>query len=158
MDRWAEKRPQQQTHHSKDPPCLVFSYSAMFAQEATGSAIHAAPAEYPLLITPSDASQTATNHFVSKMPPDILEPGSGELNQPATWDEFPNGRFGDSKSPAFQVGAQDPWNAGGLNISVSHDRLSMMSTWLMSHEYISATAHSRNGAIQSPSVISQSFS
>lgn len=30
-----------------------------------------------------------------------ISQGSGTLGQNATWDEFPNGRFGDSRSPAF---------------------------------------------------------
>lgn len=30
-----------------------------------------------------------------------ISQGSGTLGQSATWDEFPNGRFGDSRSPAF---------------------------------------------------------
>jgi methylenetetrahydrofolate reductase (NADPH) len=39
----------------------------------------------------------------------------GELKSVGTWDEFPNGRFGDSKSPAF--GVNDLWD-GGLGITV----------------------------------------
>ncbi|KAG8719776.1 hypothetical protein FRC09_010644, partial [Ceratobasidium sp. 395] len=31
------------------------------------------------------------------------------------WDDFPNGRFGDAKSPAF--GNVDPWDGGGLGVS-----------------------------------------
>jgi hypothetical protein len=44
------------------------------------------------------------------------EAGRGELNNAATWDDFPNGRFGDFKSPAF--GYQDLW--GGSSISVRY--------------------------------------
>ena len=33
--------------------------------------------------------------------------GRGEATSASTWDEFPNGRFGDFKSPAY--GVQDPW-------------------------------------------------
>ncbi|CCA73873.1 related to MET12-methylenetetrahydrofolate reductase [Serendipita indica DSM 11827] len=36
--------------------------------------------------------------------------GKGELNAAGTWDEFPNGRFGDFKSPAF--GVKDLWDHG----------------------------------------------
>lgn len=46
--------------------------------------------------------------------------GSGEINSATSWDEFPNGRFGDFKSPAY--GVQDLWNAnalGALGVSVS---------------------------------------
>ncbi|KAG8973392.1 hypothetical protein FRB90_009937, partial [Tulasnella sp. 427] len=37
----------------------------------------------------------------------------------ATWDEFPNGRFGDPTSPAYGVGSGDQWDpgAGGLGVS-----------------------------------------
>lgn len=35
------------------------------------------------------------------------EAGAGELNNAASWDDFPNGRFGDFKSPAY--GNRDPW-------------------------------------------------
>ena len=36
--------------------------------------------------------------------------GKGEITSASTWDEFPNGRFGDVQSPAY--GVQDPW--GGI--------------------------------------------
>jgi methylenetetrahydrofolate reductase (NADPH) len=40
------------------------------------------------------------------------EVGRIDLNNAATWDDFPNGRFGDFKSPAF--GANDLWgNSSG---------------------------------------------
>jgi len=41
----------------------------------------------------------------------------GELTAAGTWDEFPNGRFGDAKSPAF--GVKDLWD-NGLNIKVRY--------------------------------------
>lgn len=43
------------------------------------------------------------------------EAGSGELNNAATWDDFPNGRFGDFKSPAY--GDQDPYGNVGTIVS-----------------------------------------
>ena len=43
-----------------------------------------------------------------------MEAGRGELNNAASWDDFPNGRFGDFKSPAF--GDQTLW--GGSHFSV----------------------------------------
>lgn len=43
--------------------------------------------------------------------------GKGELTAAGTWDEFPNGRFGDSKSPAF--GVTDLWDKGmGVPVSL----------------------------------------
>lgn len=58
------------------------------------------------MVTPSTAATTATLGLAN-LPPTDTEAGRGELNNAATWDEFPNGRFGDFKSPAF--GNQDPW-------------------------------------------------
>lgn len=73
-----------------------------------------------------EATQSASAKLSTKPLPDISEPGKGEVNNASTWDEFPNGRFGDFKSPAF--GTQwDPWNAGlgnSLGISV---RLRLLS-------------------------------
>ena len=43
-----------------------------------------------------------------------VEAGKGEIINAATWDDFPNGRFGDFKSPAY--GESNPW--GGSAISV----------------------------------------
>lgn len=44
------------------------------------------------------------------------EGGRGELNNAASWDDFPNGRFGDFKSPAF--GDQDPWGGSGISVGL----------------------------------------
>jgi len=51
------------------------------------------------------ASQQLPAHPVSN------EAGKGELNHASTWDEFPNGRFGDIKSPAYGGGV-DLWTSG----------------------------------------------
>jgi methylenetetrahydrofolate reductase (NADPH) len=59
----------------------------------------------------------ATNKFTSGLVPVPAtdgDAGRGEVNSAATWDEYPNGRFGDFKSPAF--GDQDQW--GGSRLSV----------------------------------------
>jgi len=71
------------------------------------------PGDSTLLITPTKATATATT-TLSTISTTDGEAGRGELNNAATWDDFPNGRFGDFKSPAF--GVQDPW--GGSSISV----------------------------------------
>ncbi|TDL24992.1 MTHFR-domain-containing protein [Rickenella mellea] len=78
--------------------------------ETPGSIIHAPHPESDLIITPIDASNTAKTKLETKPVKEIEEPGRGEANNEATWDEFPNGRFGDFKSPAY--GIQDPWNPG----------------------------------------------
>ncbi|EAU88825.2 methylenetetrahydrofolate reductase [Coprinopsis cinerea okayama7 len=73
-----------------------------------------------LLITPTSATNVATSVLTTSVLGTVSrtlpEAGRGELNDAATWDDFPNGRFGDFKSPAF--GNQDPWGGpGGLGIS-----------------------------------------
>ncbi|EDR14910.1 uncharacterized protein LACBIDRAFT_244474 [Laccaria bicolor S238N-H82] len=65
-----------------------------------------------LLITPTSATDTATSTLATISVTDG-EAGRGELNNAATWDDFPNGRFGDFKSPAF--GNQDLWGGSGIS-------------------------------------------
>jgi methylenetetrahydrofolate reductase (NADPH) len=64
-----------------------------------------------LIVTPSTAT-TAATLGLANLPPTDTEAGRGELNNATTWDEFPNGRFGDFKSPAF--GNQDPWGNAAI--------------------------------------------
>jgi hypothetical protein len=64
------------------------------------------------MISPTDAAGSAASGLVNK--PVDGEAARGEMNNAASWDDFPNGRFGDYKSPAF--GDQGPW--GSLGISV----------------------------------------
>lgn len=66
-----------------------------------------------LLITPTSATDTATSTLATISVTDG-EAGRGELNNAATWDDFPNGRFGDFKSPAF--GDQDLWGGSGISV------------------------------------------
>lgn len=68
--------------------------------------------ETDLTISAHKATDTAA-HNLTETPGKVSGTGKGEVISASTWDEFPNGRFGDVKSPAF--GVQDPW--GG---SVSH--------------------------------------
>ncbi|KAF5331112.1 hypothetical protein D9619_005950 [Psilocybe cf. subviscida] len=67
-----------------------------------------------LLITPANASTSATLGLTTISRTEG-EAGPGELNNAATWDDFPNGRFGDFKSPAF--GDQDLWGGSSLSRS-----------------------------------------
>jgi hypothetical protein len=67
-----------------------------------------------LIVTPASATSSATNGFVSHMPREG-DTGKGEANNASTWDEFPNGRFGDINSPAF--GNQDLWGGFGRIVS-----------------------------------------
>ncbi|KAF8643881.1 hypothetical protein AX16_008897 [Volvariella volvacea WC 439] len=64
------------------------------------------------LVTPATATNDATLGLID-IPQTSNEAGRGELNNAASWDDFPNGRFGDFKSPAF--GDQGLW--GGQTIA-----------------------------------------
>lgn len=86
--------------------------------------MHHLPAE--VLISPIDASTSAVSTLLHPPSSPVLAPD----NDPArpegtgpgtTWDEFPNGRFGDATSPAYGVGSGDQWDpgAGGLGVTVS---------------------------------------
>ena len=66
-----------------------------------------------LFITPSSATDKAMSGLAS-ISVTASEMGQGELNKAASWDDYPNGRFGDFKSPAY--GNLDQW--GGFGISV----------------------------------------
>lgn len=62
--------------------------------------------ETDLTISAHKASDTATQNLADQA---VKMSGiwKGEATSVSTWDEFPNGRFGDFKSPAY--GVQDPW-------------------------------------------------
>ncbi|CCL99999.1 uncharacterized protein FIBRA_02024 [Fibroporia radiculosa] len=74
--------------------------------------------ESQFVITPHNATDSATNSLVVSGPIAEGEVGKGELNNAATWDDFPNGRFGDFKSPAY--GETDLW---GSSIMSRHQTL-----------------------------------
>ncbi|KAF9526957.1 methylenetetrahydrofolate reductase-domain-containing protein [Crepidotus variabilis] len=83
--------------------------------ETPGTPTHPSPTgESTFLISPSTASNTA-NKTLSSISSSETEAGRGELNNAASWDDFPNGRFGDFKSPAF--GDQNLW--GGSNLLIT---------------------------------------
>ncbi|KAK7057395.1 methylenetetrahydrofolate reductase [Favolaschia claudopus] len=64
-----------------------------------------------LSVTPSSATSSATLGLAA-LPPVDGEAGKGELNNAATWDDFPNGRFGDFKSPAY--GSSGLWGGPAI--------------------------------------------
>lgn len=70
-------------------------------------------------VTPHTAADRATKELASA-PQAETEAGKGELNAAADWDDFPNGRFGDFKSPAY--GDTDRWGSSALqnNAALSH--------------------------------------
>ncbi|KAF7980152.1 hypothetical protein HWV62_39605 [Athelia sp. TMB] len=67
-----------------------------------------------LLTTPNVATLSAKTGLAN-LPATETEAGRGELNNAASWDDFPNGRFGDYKSPAF--GNQGLWGGTGITRS-----------------------------------------
>ncbi|THH29589.1 hypothetical protein EUX98_g4598 [Antrodiella citrinella] len=64
------------------------------------------------VIDPHRAADSATSGLVVAGLPQ-QEAGKGELNNASSWDDFPNGRFGDFKSPAF--GDPNPWGASNIS-------------------------------------------
>ncbi|KAI3604823.1 methylenetetrahydrofolate reductase [Moniliophthora roreri] len=67
-------------------------------------------------INPSTALSTALSG-TREIPKSQHEAGTGELNNADSWDDFPNGRFGDHKSPAWALGEGDLWGNLGLIIT-----------------------------------------
>lgn len=59
------------------------------------------------MITPQNAADSAANGLLVTGSSAEGEAGKGELNNAESWDDFPNGRFGDFKSPAY--GQTDRW-------------------------------------------------
>ena|SRR5882672_2643294 len=82
----------------------------MAEKESVGSAESPTTTNPDLIVTPATATSSAANGLVSHVPKEG-DTGKGEANYAATWDEFPNGRFGDVNSPAF--GNQDLWGGFG---------------------------------------------
>ncbi|KAH9952074.1 methylenetetrahydrofolate reduct [Amylocystis lapponica] len=75
--------------------------------------------ESQLVITSQNATDSAANSLATGGPTE--EAGKGELNNATGWDDFPNGRFGDFKSPAY--GNVDLW--GGSTLS----RKEVLAQW-----------------------------
>ena len=94
---------------TETPALMTLQDSPILAAAIPGSM----PSNF--FITPAKASFTASTSFDKNKHNTNLPTGSshqagkGALNC-STWDEFPNGRFGDAKSPAF--GQTDLWDSG----------------------------------------------
>jgi methylenetetrahydrofolate reductase (NADPH) len=67
------------------------------------------------MITASGATDEITHGMVPAVTMDH-EGGKGEVNAAASWDDFPNGRFGDFKSPAY--GELNQWGSSTLSVSL----------------------------------------
>ncbi|KAJ7074128.1 methylenetetrahydrofolate reductase-domain-containing protein [Mycena amicta] len=70
------------------------------------------PQQNELTVTPSTAASSATLGLAHIPGAVEAEAGRGELNNATSWDDFPNGRFGDFKSPAF--GSTDLWGGPAI--------------------------------------------
>lgn len=75
------------------------------------------------LITASEASHLAERPTTPVN--DEKDTAIVESTNASAWDDFPNGRFGDSTSPAY--GALDSWATSGLGVTVSIVSLSLLS-------------------------------
>lgn len=97
-------------NHHDAPTLMKFKDSPILTAARPGSI----PSNF--LITPAEASFTASTSFDKHKHNTNISIGSnhqagkGPLNNFSTWDEFPNGRFGDVKSPAF--GQTNLWDSG----------------------------------------------
>jgi methylenetetrahydrofolate reductase (NADPH) len=99
------------------------------AKESVGSAERLTTTNPDLIVTPASATSSAANGLASHVPKEG-DTGKGEANYAATWDEFPNGRFGDVNSPAF--GTQDLWGGFRRIVSTSasnHHRFIVKAKW-----------------------------
>ncbi|THG97685.1 hypothetical protein EW026_g4365 [Hermanssonia centrifuga] len=86
-------------------------YTNKLIADVSGTATPASHPELELVITPHNATDSATTQLAVG-PATETEAGKGELNNAATWDDFPNGRFGDFKSPAY--GVSNPWGTSNI--------------------------------------------
>ncbi|CEL51486.1 hypothetical protein RSOLAG1IB_00021 [Rhizoctonia solani AG-1 IB] len=71
-----------------------------------------APNPVTFTISPSEATQHAAISLAEHTRTGTVRTAAEAIS--SGWDDFPNGRFGDSKSPAF--GVVDPWDGGGLGV------------------------------------------
>lgn len=71
-------------------------------------------------MTPHAATDRATKELATSAPEP--EASKGEINNAADWDDFPNGRFGDFKSPAY--GETDRWGSSAFQSKVPSAPLS----------------------------------
>ena len=67
--------------------------------------------ETDLTISAHKATDTAAQNL-NDQPMKATGIGRVEVTSASTWDEFPNGRFGDFQSPAY--GVQDPWGGSAI--------------------------------------------
>ena len=83
------------------------------------------PEESNFVITPQNAADSAANGLLVTGSSVEGEVGKGELNNAESWDDFPNGRFGDYKSPAF--GDPNPWGTSTVSVSLHPTFLRVMA-------------------------------
>ncbi|KAI5900434.1 methylenetetrahydrofolate reduct [Schizophyllum commune H4-8] len=90
----------------------ITGHNSLIADGPASTVVHPPPQldAADLVLTPGAATDKAT-HGLKDIPAVGAPAGSGELNNAASWDDFPNGRFGDVKSPAY--GELGPWGSFG---------------------------------------------
>ena len=103
----------------RSPPPRLRTHHTRFALRISiltpsGSQDDARPPERAM--TPHAAADRATKELTSAPAPEN-EASKGEINNVADWDDFPNGRFGDFKSPAY--GETDRWGSSALQSKAS---------------------------------------
>lgn len=92
---------------------VYLSSSDRYVQDVVDGRVENRPSGVEFLITPTSATNNAARGLAA-LPTTDGEVGRGELNNAATWDEFPNGRFGDFKSPAY--GNQGLWGNQAISV------------------------------------------
>ena len=77
------------------------------------------PSSHTSTISSSEAGHPTSSTFASRAITLAISSGEGSLGREATWDDYPNGRFGDARSPAY--GEIDGYGTS-LHVSIAYAR------------------------------------
>lgn len=77
------------------------------------------PSSHTSTISSSEAGLPTSPTLASRATTLAISSGEGSLGREATWDDFPNGRFGDARSPAY--GEIDGYGTS-LHVSIAYAR------------------------------------
>lgn len=77
------------------------------------------PSSHDSTISSSEAGLPTSPNLASRATTLAISSGEGSLGREATWDDFPNGRFGDARSPAY--GEIDGYGTS-LHVSITYAR------------------------------------
>ena len=89
-------------------------------QDVSGTATPTIHPDHQFVVTTHSAANTASRQLAAG-PKKTVEVGKGELTNAASWDDFPNGRFGDVKSPAY--GDPNPWGTTNMTVRSHSTRM-----------------------------------